>query len=314
MRSDRLAALVSAPRMDPIDIVPDHIVLSSRPYGWPGMTVWLNQTRHASEVYVPPTTKHTVLVQLNAGAKLIQERGGQQHTGPWSEGDIFVVRAGQPSAWIAEGAVTNLHIDLEPAFVQRVALEDYELPPELVELHDTFSGGDRLVVYIGKLLLIELEMENMGGLAYVEQLVRKLVGHLLRTYSTYPPAVSACNVGLPPYMLHKVQDYIRAHLHRRITLSELAILLHLSVRHLSRLFKQSTGRTLAQYIAHCQMEHAQDLLRNPHLSMREIAARTGFHRQEHFTRRFHAYTGLTPTAYRGAQRTHGVLSRSSEHP
>lgn len=311
MRSDKLAALASEPRIDPIDIVPDHIVLSSQPYGWPGMTVWLNQTWH-TEVYVPPTTKHTVLVQLNSGAKLIQERGGQQHVGPWSKGDIFVVRAGQPSAWIAEGAVKNLHIDLEPAFVQRVALEDGDMPPDRVELHDTFGGGDRLVAYIGKLLLVELEMENMGGLVYAEQLARKLVLHLLHTYCPSPSAVRPYKGGLLPRKLREVQDYIHAHLHLQITLSELATQLQMSVRHLSRLFRQSTGYTLAQYITQCQMKCAQDLLRNPQMSIREIAARVGFQRQGHFTRHFRAYTGFTPTAYRGAQRTTDVLRRASE--
>ena len=71
-----------------------------------------------------------------------------------------------------------------------------------------------------------------------------------------------------------------------------------SVRSLNRMFHQCTGCTPMLYLRRLRIHKAKQLLREPGLSIKEIAARTGFADPFHFSRVFHQIDGLSPTAYR----------------
>lgn len=61
--------------------------------------------------------------------------------------------------------------------------------------------------------------------------------------------------------VHQVQDYITKHLHHKITIDELASMVFISPRSLTRLFKSSTGITVGQYINSLRQEKAKRLLK-----------------------------------------------------
>lgn len=300
-----LTALASQRPIDPLEVVPEYIVCSSQPSNWPHITVWLSQSPPLKQfaLYVPPTTKHTVFIQCNAGPRLVQERGGQIYEGVWEVGDILIAPAGQPRGWYVEGTIHTLHIDVEPRFLQDVASEDYGVPLGHVALRDVFGTRDSRLEYLGKRLLVELETGGMGGSVCVEELTRRFVGHLVQTYSIQALSECAYKGGLPPQKLRRVQEYICTYLHRQLTLQELAALVPMSPRHFIRAFRRSTGFTPHQYVTHCRIEQAKVLLRNPRLRIADVATQVGFQRQEHFTRHFRIRTSMTPTAYRGMQCT-----------
>jgi transcriptional regulator GlxA family with amidase domain len=68
--------------------------------------------------------------------------------------------------------------------------------------------------------------------------------------------------------------------------------------HLSRVFKQTTGQTIFQYLTHLRVERAKVLLQSTPLTSGEIARQTGFSSATLFGRTFRAMTGLTPGGYR----------------
>jgi AraC family transcriptional regulator len=185
MPTHTLTTLASQPPIDPLETTPQYVVLSSYPLGWQGMNAWRKQAPpHA--IAVPPLTKHSVLIQLNAGPRLLAEHDGHRYEGGWHRGDILIFRAGQPSQWQMAGAVDNLHIDVDLSFLQRVALEGCAMNPDRVELRDVFQGRDSEIVAIGHKLLRELTTVNLGGRLYAESLAQQLAVHLLRTYCTQP--------------------------------------------------------------------------------------------------------------------------------
>src|SRR5262249_53804306 len=109
-----------------------------------------------------------------------------RYDGGWRRGDILILRAGQPSQWQMAGAVDNLHIDVDPGFLQRVALEVGAMNPDRGELRNVFRGRDPEMVAIGHTLLRELTTSNLGGRLYAESVAQQLAVHLLRTYCTQP--------------------------------------------------------------------------------------------------------------------------------
>ena len=64
-----------------------------------------------------------------------------------------------------------------------------------------------------------------------------------------------------------------------------------------RLFKQSTGITLYQYLIKCRTERAKALLLQGNLSIADVALAVGFSNQSHFTKHFKRLVGVTPKKF-----------------
>ncbi|MBA4144732.1 MAG: AraC family transcriptional regulator [Azospira oryzae] len=62
--------------------------------------------------------------------------------------------------------------------------------------------------------------------------------------------------------IHTVQEWLTQHLDKKHTADELAELIHTSGRNLTRLFKETTGITIGQYVEKLRIEHALQLLRD----------------------------------------------------
>lgn len=88
--------------------------------------------------------------------------------------------------------------------------------------------------------------------------------------------------------------FIHDNLYRALPLSEIAAQVHLSPRHLSRVFAQFTGKAPAQYITYARMDRARGLLLKSALPIKEIAATVGYPDVHHFTRVFTSHFGSPP--------------------
>ena len=108
--------------------------------------------------------------------------------------------------------------------------------------------------------------------------------------------------GLRPDRLGQVLDRIDNGLHEPLRVADLAEIACLSPFHFSRMFKMSTGRTPHAYITQRRMLRACDLLSNSTMTIGEIARRTGYRTQAHFTGAFRAYAGCPPGQYRESHR------------
>jgi two component transcriptional regulator len=67
---------------------------------------------------------------------------------------------------------------------------------------------------------------------------------------------------------------------------------------LSTLFKERTGKNFSDYVIEMRIEEAKRLLRQPALSMSDIAERIGYADARHFSKVFQKMVGVKPTAYR----------------
>ena len=104
--------------------------------------------------------------------------------------------------------------------------------------------------------------------------------------------------GLAPSRLHRVVEYLDAHLPRRVDLARLVKLAGLSQSHFSRAFKASTGMTPYRWQLDARIRRAQALLIDTDASLDDVAETTGFADAVHFGRTFRKLTGATPAAWR----------------
>lgn len=87
-----------------------------------------------------------------------------------------------------------------------------------------------------------------------------------------------------------------------ISLTAVARAVSLSPSHLSALFKAETGMTYIHYLTGLRMKRAQELLRSTEQSVASIARAVGYRHATNFYRHFQREVGMTPGAYREAQR------------
>jgi AraC-like DNA-binding protein/PAS domain-containing protein len=99
--------------------------------------------------------------------------------------------------------------------------------------------------------------------------------------------------------LAAVDEHIRAHFNRRVTLGELTRIAGISVAQLERYCKRVFHLTPRQMIQKVRLEHAHRLL-HTEMPITEVALQCGYTDHSAFTRQFKALTGFTPRQYRQA--------------
>jgi AraC family transcriptional regulator len=88
----------------------------------------------------------------------------------------------------------------------------------------------------------------------------------------------------------------------RLTLDVLAGEAGLSPAHFARAFKESIGRAPHQHLMSLRLDRARRLLDTPDVVLSDVALRTGFADQAHFTRFFKRRFGVTPGALQRMRR------------
>lgn len=99
-------------------------------------------------------------------------------------------------------------------------------------------------------------------------------------------------------MIAKVKQYVSDHLNEELTLTSLAEYIYLNPSYLSRLFKQSTGGNLKDYILSIRLDKAKELLKRKELKIYEVAVAVGFDYSNYFTSFFKKEIGITPQEFR----------------
>ncbi|MFC3851339.1 GlxA family transcriptional regulator [Salinispirillum marinum] len=98
--------------------------------------------------------------------------------------------------------------------------------------------------------------------------------------------------------VHHIQDLIMAAPGQGWSLKTLAEQVHLSERHLRRIFQQATGVTLQDYVQQARLELARQLLEQTRLGMDDIAERCGFQAERSLRRTWARWYSGTPSQFR----------------
>ena len=96
---------------------------------------------------------------------------------------------------------------------------------------------------------------------------------------------------------------IEAEYARRLTLAELADLVHLHPAYFSTLFKRVTGLSPLEYLARYRLQHVRELLLSTDRSLGEIAAATGYRDPFYLSRVFRRVHNIPPSEYRKTKKS-----------
>lgn len=163
-----------------------------------------------------------------------------------------------------------------------------------------FSTEDPLLIEIVRALWIDARSDAPRGELYAHSLGAALVAHVLKQCHLGDSSDGAA--ALSPGVLRQVIEYVSDNLEHDVRLDDLARVAGTGMNRFVRCFKHSTGMSPYQYVVRARIERARTLLANCSLPMTEIAARTGFADQSHFSNTFRRMTGLSPRVYRNTIR------------
>lgn len=102
------------------------------------------------------------------------------------------------------------------------------------------------------------------------------------------------NLNISSTLVYQAKLYIRDNLNQQLRLNDVANNLHISSRHLSRLFSKELGITFSQYVRNERINQATVLLITTNLPIKIIAQKTGFETVHYFSTVFKELMGVTP--------------------
>jgi AraC family transcriptional regulator len=270
-------------------------VLRSSGNLWSGIS--LNDTHSAEEGALPEGHFLEHLVCLSSGARRgteVQLAGSTWRKALGGPMALEFLPAGMPFAlrWREPNDVITLSI--QPAFVRNVLGSDAR---ETSLPHYWGTRNETQITPIVLAMANDVRDGSPGGRIVGESLGAALVAQLAGKVGMVGETL-AHKVGLAPKTLRTILDCIHADLCGDLSLRRLAGLTGMSLDGFIRSFKSSTGVPPHQYVLRKRVESAQVLLADRRLSLTEIALRTGFSDQSHFSKIFRRMIGVAPRSYR----------------
>jgi two-component system response regulator YesN len=126
---------------------------------------------------------------------------------------------------------------------------------------------------------------------------------LLQFYETIIQAIQKKVSGAGPLIAQAIK-YIEENFTQDIYLEKIAANLGVSVKYLSRAFKQNSGWNITDYISMVRITKAKELLIASDMNVNEIAERVGIYSRTTFLRLFKKSEGVSPGRFRELMRPH----------
>ena len=247
-----------------------------------------------------------VLVCHGRGVHCVE---GHEH--PICPGDVFYIRRGVRHMYREIELLGLLSIDFDPAHLDSFRA-DLEALPGFLALFAQDAGISRSAADNEAFPRYHLKREEY---AHIERLVDSLreacanPGAGARTESLASFALVVVNLsryctGRSPVnnntgaCIAMAIAFIEDRYQNELTIKDLAEAACMSRSTLQRTFRQCMNCTPMEYVTQCRIDHAKELLENTQLSIMAVSEHVGFQDSNHFSRRYKALTGLSPSAYR----------------
>lgn len=134
-----------------------------------------------------------------------------------------------------------------------------------------------------------------GCYAQLGALLHLLLIRLIRLQNT--PALPTENRSREQYVISRLFEYLEAHLSQPIHVDRLCAALHVSQSHLYRCSRHVMNCSTQQLVIRYKLRHAQMLLKNPELSIGDVAAAIGYD-LFYFSTQFKKAFLVSPSEYR----------------
>jgi two-component system response regulator YesN len=168
----------------------------------------------------------------------------------------------------------------------------------LVELWNTgirYANERQLDIY---LLLTEEEYAVLANKNITPNEFTDRVERLINFYERIVAETGTKGERRTGTVISFITAYIESNYAKDIYLENIANEIGLSAKYVSRMFKETTGTSITDYISLIRMAKAKELLTETDLKVNEIADRIGMNSRTTFLRMFKKHEGISPIDYR----------------
>jgi AraC-like DNA-binding protein len=175
---------------------------------------------------------------------------------------------------------------------------------EMLSIKKLFSKSMRGLEFYGpkKIKVVELmaELTNMKGISSVIQLLQIL--EILASTKEYHYISSTHYEDSfnqhETDRLNKVYEYVLKNFRRKVSLEEIAELLHMTPTSFSRYFTMKNNKPFSRFVAEIRIKHACEMLTESDASVAEVCYECGFNTLSNFNKQFKEITLKKPTEYK----------------
>lgn len=149
--------------------------------------------------------------------------------------------------------------------------------------------------------LYDMDNDYFSKYEHYKRLVSyKLMELLIRISIDYLNEKTSLMTSALPKAYLKARDimgFILTEYRRKITSKEIEEKFEISYDYINKMFRKSTGYTIANYINIIRIRKAKELIETTSLKYSDIAYFVGINDQYYFSKLFKKYTGMTPSQY-----------------
>ncbi|MFC0228934.1 helix-turn-helix domain-containing protein [Serratia aquatilis] len=226
----------------------------------------------------------------------------QKVPGGWRNGggpDRFCLMPRQyESTWDVRSNLSFVHLYCTDEHLRNLAEQIWDRSPASINVEQRSFAEDPQITVLYRQFLLNCDWQDRASQLMLSSASTLLMSHLLQRYTQLQWRLPSVRGGLAPSVLRRVQLYVEDHLEQPLLLADLALQVGLSEFHFARMFKHSTGQAPHQYVMRLRLQRAEKLLRQTGMPLTQIALDCGFSSASHFSHRFKAVYGYSPTQLR----------------
>lgn len=271
---------------------------------------WIKRFRHDSD-RIPHTHEFVELVYVQEGWATHEFEGESYVIGP---GDVFIINPGEMHTYrIRKGEPLDIiNCLFTPALIRESLLHELELASamdflyvlpfldEQERFYHRLRLGKQESATVLTILQSMVEETERAAAGYRSLITIKLVELLILLSRYYKEQLqqSAIQVDPDDMRVRRIRGYLERHAYQPVQVEAIASLFHIGSRHLNRILKKETGRSVVEIVHHLRLEKAKHLLLSTNDTILSIAASVGYESPSFFNRLFTREVGCSPSEYR----------------
>lgn len=158
-------------------------------------------------------------------------------------------------------------------------------------INDIFKRFDICFQEDNDIFNFQKKVINAEELKEVIEIIREFVKNLIIENSN-------SRIDNTELLIKKAIQYISDNYDKKFSLEDIAGYVGISKYYFSVLFKKEKGITFSTFLNTVRIEKAKQLIKNPRITINDVAYEVGFNDAQYFSKTFKKYVGMTVTEYR----------------
>jgi AraC family transcriptional regulator len=154
------------------------------------------------------------------------------------------------------------------------------------------------MTHLGRAMFREAVAPGFAGSLFAESIGLAITVEIARYDGSARSSDGLHRGGLATWQMRRLEAYVVENLSADLTLDELARLIGISVRQLSRAVRQEKGVSVHRWVASRRLSEARRLLTETELPVQDVARMSAFHSASAFAAAFRAASGFSPGEFR----------------